>query len=458
MAKTAVAHGVALIMVAFLWSTVHAEADLENLYLRRAVKDFVAKKFDDAIGDLQQVLAANSENAKARKLMAKCYVKKAEPVSGSQPRLAKRFYTKALEFDSNNVKATQGLQRVAAAAAAAQRAAQSTAQAASQAGSPQQSTPRQPATPAHTAPPSTGTPTAPIVIAPQGLTDSNQTKVISGILENFSKQQELLVEQIESSREALEKTESGKDKYLEALVEVAEKGNATTKQIMLVAGAVALGVILIIVCLFLFVFYRYSKASELRAIQSSEAVAALLAAPSAGQAGARGTPLLIQSPQGDGSGAAQEVSAMDSLDTDDPVKRADAVESVAAEILEPKEISRLEKIKKLEALLKDGNNRVRANAAKALYEIDKEASLQTLRGMLQETSKRMRASAVWALGEIGSEEALELLVGLDDEEDEIVTYNIKVALNKIKTTERFPLSGEQQQQIDGILEKYAEIT
>ena len=48
----------------------------------------------------------------------------------------------------------------------------------------------------------------------------------------------------------------------------------------------------------------------------------------------------------------------------------------------------------------------RANAAKAIYEVDNEASIATLDGMLKDQSKRMRASAIWALGEICSEDAL----------------------------------------------------
>ena len=145
------------------------------------------------------------------------------------------------------------------------------------------------------------------------------------------------------------------------------------------------------------------------------------------------------------------------LSDNDPLKRAFAIEAVEREIIKSKETVQPEKIRKIMKSLNDENNRVRANAAKAIYSIDNEASLSTLGSMLRNSSKRMRASSIWALGEIGSEKALDLILSIPGETDEMIAYNIKMALEKIKNAAKFDLSGQHAERIDAEINKYKEM-
>ncbi len=426
-----------------------AQSDLEEMYLRRAVKEFVAKNFDEAITNLEQVLTANRGNPKAKKLMAKCLVHKGNQyIVQNQPETAGRFFKKAAEFDPANMEAKAGMEQASAEARSAAAAVPSGP--ASGSGTASVSAQGQVQAQVGTMAPQQGM--SPVVINAQlpSLTgDSNQIRIVSSLLDNFKRQQEIMTQQVQASNRMMQNTEDSKEKYLNALLNSSEQKNTMMKQFVIIGGAVVLGIIILIIVLFAFVFHRYAKATELRTLQAGESIAALLAAPPAAQ-----TPLLLSAATGKG---AQSGIAMEMLNTADPVQRAQAVEAVAAEIVEPEKNARLEKIKRLEELLKDENNRVRANAAKALYEIDKDASLVTLRDMLASESKRMRASAIWALGEIGTEEALGLILPLENEDDEIVKYNLKTALEKVKSQNRFPLGKEQQERIDARLKQLGEM-
>jgi len=97
--------------------------------------------------------------------------------------------------------------------------------------------------------------------------------------------------------------------------------------------------------------------------------------------------------------------------------RARGVELIAEELRgSPSEI--IERI--LVPCLSDSDSRVRANAAKALYEYNPEVAMNTLRAMAQYSNKWMRLSAAWAFEKIGSPEAIEnLLLLIHDTETSI---------------------------------------
>ncbi|MFH1958195.1 MAG: HEAT repeat domain-containing protein [bacterium] len=89
--------------------------------------------------------------------------------------------------------------------------------------------------------------------------------------------------------------------------------------------------------------------------------------------------------------------------------RARGVELIAEELRgAPAEI--IERI--LVPCLSDSDSRVRANAAKALYEYNPEIAMNALRAMAHYSSKWMRLSAEWAFEKIGSPEAIEHLLSL----------------------------------------------
>ncbi len=449
------------ILALFLHSSF-AQEDIEKIYLRKAVKAFVGKEYDNAIRNLKQTLVANPENGKAKKLMAKCFSNKGTIfLERGNIIAAERAFKLAQKFNPSNKTARAGLEQVQQAKANPQLlAAQQQPVQQQQATQPvSQTTPSsQQQVSGIQGVPTMQYPQSPQVIvnaSSQGGADSNQTKIISALVNNFNEQQKLFGEQMKTSNSAMQRTEDSKDKYLDALVLTTEKNNTMMRNFLLIGGAITFGIFIVFFTIFFFIFRSVSKASDLRTVQANETLQLLLANPSMSNR-AQGAPLMLTGPQGAYDGEVNQVN-IDSLDTEDPVQRANAVEAVAAEIIDVKESSRFEKIKKLEELLNDENNRVRANAAKAIYEIDKDMALNTLQDMLDNPSKRMRASAVWALGEISSEEALNHILRIEDEDDEIVKYNIKVALGKIKSVQRFPFTTEHSKKIETALEAYKDM-
>ena len=446
-------------IVLAVFSVAIAQSDVEELYLRKAVKEFVAKNYETAIENLEQVLIANRQNVKAKKLMAKCFVNKANQLGASgQIVLATQAYQKALEYDPQNPDAVSGVHSITSLAPEQP----STPR---QAGPPQQQVQQpvqqyqpqavapvqyQPATPQQAvAPPQQNQQLEQAVISAAlqgGRADSAQLRIVSKLLDNFKQQQDMMAQQMATSNKMMMNTQTSKDEYLKMMLTSSEQKSDMLKQFFLIAGLVILGIVVLVFLLLVFVFHRFSKSTELRTIQATDAITALLAAPQATQQ----APLLLTTGSlGAGPGAAPGGTiSVDILNAVDPIQRANAVEVVAAEIIEPEKNSRVEKIKKLEELLHDENNRVRANAAKALYEIDKEASLKTLRDMVRCDSKRMIASAIWALGEISSEDALQVILSVDPKDDEIIKFNKKSALEKVKSLKRFSISKEQQDLIE----------
>lgn len=102
-----------------------------------------------------------------------------------------------------------------------------------------------------------------------------------------------------------------------------------------------------------------------------------------------------------------------------PYIRARGVEVLGEELMIEKDSSIVEKL--LVPFLSDKNNRVRGNAAKALYSHNKELALKCLKEMSQNKDQWMRASAAWALGEIGGQEATKILLTLLEDAD----YNVQ---------------------------------
>ncbi len=86
--------------------------------------------------------------------------------------------------------------------------------------------------------------------------------------------------------------------------------------------------------------------------------------------------------------------------------------------------------------LTDINNRVRANAAKAIAKTDPEAALKTLKNMLEEENPLMKASALWALGELRMPEHTSLVVPFADHPEEIVRRNAHRALEKLSNDKK----------------------
>ena len=346
-----------VLLFASLASVSYAD-DIENLFLRKAVKEYVAKDYFSAINDLKQVLVANPKNVKAQRLIVKSYINLGtEALGKNNGKLALNSFNAVLKYDAANSEALLGLEQ-----AKSQLSSQRVAVAAKSSQPTRQVMPVQQLQPQviynQTAPTKT---------------DSVQAKVIAGLFTNFTTQQKLFEKQIEASSKALANTEDSKEKYLTALIDESRKNSSMMKTYMLIGGTVALGIILLILLFFGIIFKSVAKASDLRTVQANETLQLLLANGSSSGDGA--SPLMLAGPAAKNPDA---LVTIDSLENEDPTERANAVEAIAAEIVDEKEDTRLAKIHKLEELLTDDNNRVRANAAKALYDIDKNLSLTNL--------------------------------------------------------------------------------
>ncbi len=420
-----------LCIVGAAFSPLFSQENLADMYLRKAVKEFVARQYDAAINDLDQALVVDPANAKAKKLLSKCWERKGSLLlTGGETEAAGRSFRMALETDPSNEDAGKGMQRVEAARSSPTPVAQSR---------PADMAPSIPA--AVAAPPSS----APIVITSQMAGgDTQQAKVVAGLFANFQKQQELMAQQMAASNQLVQKTDEQKDLYLSAIVDAAEQKNRMMREFIVVGGVVVFAIILLVMVAFIFIFGKYSHAAELRTVQATEALQTLLAnQPLQIKDQAR---LLLSGPDAPsqsnapvpGSATHPEAAAaregvtgvtLEELSSSDPSERAKAVEVFESELADggASNPDFAPRIAKLRELLGDENNRVRANAAKAFYYVEPSASLKIFMEMLAGSSSRLRASALWALGEIGSLEAFELILSSENETDEIVRYNIRMA-------------------------------
>ncbi|MDI6641908.1 MAG: HEAT repeat domain-containing protein, partial [Elusimicrobiota bacterium] len=99
-------------------------------------------------------------------------------------------------------------------------------------------------------------------------------------------------------------------------------------------------------------------------------------------------------------------------------QRAERVELIEEALKDEKNPKVAEQL--LAPFLTDPNNRVRANAAKAIYRHNKKAALTTLEQMTKSDNKWMKISAAWAIGEIKSPEAAVFLAPLLTDQDQHV--------------------------------------
>ena len=106
--------------------------------------------------------------------------------------------------------------------------------------------------------------------------------------------------------------------------------------------------------------------------------------------------------------------------------RAESVETIASVFKDSKLAPEM-----LTPFLSDPNNRVQANAAKAIYPYNPKMALDTLQQMSKNTDKWMRMSAAWALGEIATPDTGEMLQLLIDDPDEDVKIKARQSIQKI---------------------------
>jgi tetratricopeptide (TPR) repeat protein len=438
---------------------VNAEENLAEMYQRKGVKSFVARQYDQAISDLEQARVIDPSNQKVVKLISKCYERKgASSLDSGNIDNARECFTTALEFDATNEDAVKALARLNTKKNIPDQTStdvKQTIQAAQQPG---------PVVSQQT----------PLIITPQVIgPDTQQAKVVASLLTNFQTQQQMMAQQLQASNDLLKRTDQQKDEYMKALVQASDQKSDLMNRFIIVGAVVVVVVIVVALVIFVFLFSKFSRASDLRTIQATEALQAVLANQPLAITKKEPEQLLLDGPLKDVSGAEKTTSrtmlksavealtgvTLEELTAQDPSQRARAIELLESELNDRGSAGPDldKKVQKLKTLLDDTNNRVRANAAKAYYLVDTKLSMNVFKEMLSGGSSRLRASALWALGEIGTQETLSLIMENENETDEIVKYNIKMALDKIKSRKRISLSNDETIRLEKLISKYSDI-
>jgi HEAT repeat protein len=81
--------------------------------------------------------------------------------------------------------------------------------------------------------------------------------------------------------------------------------------------------------------------------------------------------------------------------------------------------------------LRDDDNRVRANTAKAVWNLGSDEGKKTLQAMIDDPDEMMRLSAVWAIGQVRFPGAIDLLLNrLESEPSAAVRAKIGEVLSR----------------------------
>lgn len=142
------------------------------------------------------------------------------------------------------------------------------------------------------------------------------------------------------------------------------------------------------------------------------------------------------------------ISIAEMLQDSNPRIRAKGVEIMELELVN-EEHKIAEQL--LEPYLNDTHNRVRANAAKALFVHNSDKAKSMLEKMINNEDKWMRASAAWAIGEIGNvESGYEMLKPLLNNPDFHVKRQVLKTLEKLRANEdktKTETSGAKEDQV-----------
>ncbi len=144
-----------------------------------------------------------------------------------------------------------------------------------------------------------------------------------------------------------------------------------------------------------------------------------------------------------------KVSSKDMLNDSNPRVRAKGVEIIEAELIEQKDSELAERI--LKPFLNDPDNRVRANAVKAIYRYNPEVAMLRLKEMFESQDKWMKVSAAWVAGEIITDETTQFLLKYKDTDDTHLRNRVIKSLIKIK--ENKGISSTLQKEVSRFLSK-----
>lgn len=436
--------------------TTNAADTAGDIYFNSGVQKYLKADLDGAIKDLENVLSFDKANPKAKAFLVKVLVEK-----GTEFYLRKDYpsalpYLKrAHEIVPENEKVTSMFNLA-----------------------DNEVNPK----PVAVAPlPSTiGGPSKDIVMAPGATaptaataipaTEPEKYDMMVNLFSTFQKQQEKILEayigpqQIikdmisVSDKERLELYQSMSNeraKYFEMLSKKDETvvgAFKETQNIMrktMIYYIVGFVVAIIGIIFFIYMVLNYVSARrEAALLQYQERILGMMQEQNVALAQGQARLMLGSSASTEGKGT---ISAREMIEDSNPHVRARGVEVIEAELV--KEMDPEVAIKLLTPFLKDPDNRVRANAAKALYDFDKPRALDSLNEMAENEDKWMRVSAAWAFGEIGTTDVIDPLLKLSDDSEYHVKRRAIKALSTILQNKKDLLSAEMQNKILQALEK-----
>lgn len=266
--------------------------------------------------------------------------------------------------------------------------------------------------------------------------------VLKDLFKSFSDSQEKIIETYTGPMKLLEKTINEQSKERVMLGNIIEKGQEASSQairrtVVFGLGGLAAGIVIVIAGIWLILHY-VSVRREALLMQHQERILNMMQQQSlALTQGGGASPRLMLT---------QSSSTRQLIEDPNPLIRAKGVEVIEAELVEEKDSEVAERL--LAPFLQDENNRVRANAAKAMYKYKPDVALKILREMIDAQDKWMRVSAVWALGEIGADDGAQILLDLRDDPEYHVRRRVYKSLQKFQELRKDDMSVELREVVD----------
>lgn len=427
-----------------------AKGDACDIYFSAGVQKYLKGDLDGAIRDLEDAYNFDKTNKKAQVFLTKVLVGK-----GTEYYL-KKDYTRALpylrrahELAPDNEKVKEMFTLVDA-----------------EVNPPPKPTP----TPATPSAPGTEVEVAkapPAVYIPK--TEDEKSELMVDLFATFQAQQEKLLDAYMGPQEVLKDMISQSDQerlqlYEGMRAERQQLFEMLEKKDEVVVGAfkesqnvmkrtMAYGIIGFVVAIMVVVFFIYlilnyvSARREAMLMQQQEKILGIMQEQNVALASGQAK-LMLGAPGTEGK---ETITTREMMQDSNPHVRARGVEVIEAELV--KEMDPEVAVKLLMPFLQDSDNRVKANAAKALYNFDKPRAIDTLKEMADSSDKWMRVSASWAFGEIGTDDAIDPLLELAKDSEYHVKRRAIKSLDQIYQDKKNSLSEDVKQKILRTLEE-----
>ncbi|MFH1784089.1 MAG: HEAT repeat domain-containing protein [bacterium] len=268
--------------------------------------------------------------------------------------------------------------------------------------------------------------------------------VLKDMLSQSDQNRLQMYDNIKAEREKLFEILEEKDKVVTGAFEESQRVMKRTMAFSIIGFIVAISVVVF----FIYLILNYVSARrEAILMQQQEKILGMMQQQNIALASGQAKLMLGESTVAD----KDTITAREMMQDTNPHVRARGVEVIEAELV--KEMDPDVAVKLLMPFLQDPDNRVKANAAKALYVFDKVRALDTLKEMAENSDKWMRVSAAWAFGEISNEDAIDPLVELANDSEYHVKRRAIKALDQIFQARKDMFNDEVKEKITHALEQ-----